>query len=252
MLDINQYRDKNEQMLFLICAIYGGSIWLMLIIFTFGIALLFIPFFAGLAWVSHMYLKAVIYAQAIKVSDQQYPEINTIVDEQCAALGLKKPDVFLLNGSGMINAFAMRMLSGQFVILYSDLVDLMLEREEMDELKVVIGHELAHHAAGHTNLLKSILISPARGAAFIGPAYSRSCEHTCDRIGAVLGKDITKAKRALASITSGSRALASHINLAALEQQDKEAPQFFITFHEFFSTHPRLIERIRYLDKYGI
>lgn len=249
MFPVEKFRDRNEKQLFIFCAIYGVFIWLIVVLGTFGIALLFAPFIAAAVFIMQMYFKAVIYADAVKVSDGQYVRINDIVKSQCAELGIRNVDVFLMSGSGLINAFAMKLMSGKFVILYSTLVDLMLERDEIDELKMVIGHELAHHAAGHTNIFRSLLTYPAKSFPFLGAAYSRACEHTCDRIGAELAGDLSKAKRALAGITAGSVSLADEINFDALMKQDAEAPQFFIAIREIFSTHPRLAERIRYLDR---
>ena len=51
----------------------------------------------------------------------------------------------------MVNAFAMHVLRSRYVFILSDLADLYLSNNKEEELNFIIGHELAHHALGHTH-----------------------------------------------------------------------------------------------------
>jgi Zn-dependent protease with chaperone function len=201
-------------------------------------------------WIAQQFFKAVIFGNAVRVTENQYPKINEIVKNNCTELGLVAiPDVFIVNGQGAVNAVAIKFLSKKYVLLFSDLVDLMLKRDEINELKMVIGHELAHHAAGHTNVGRNLLIGPAKFVPFLGPAYSRACELTADRIGHKLTEDGEASKRALISIASGSESLASDVNIEAFKNQEAEIPPFFGFLHEIFGTHPRMTKRIMEIEK---
>jgi len=249
--NISVLRHPKERGYFTFGAIVGGLIWLILLIATFGSVILLLIFVAIPLWISQQIFKAKMYGNAIKISDAQYEQINTIVKEKCAELNMSKiPDVFIVNGQGVINAVAIKFLSSKYVILLSNLVDLMLKRDEIDELTMIIGHELAHHAAGHTNIWKNLLILPAKVIPFLGAAYGRSCELTADRIGMVLTKKNEAAKRALISIASGSESLASSINIDAFKNQENLLPPFWGFWQEIYSFHPRMTRRIIELEMF--
>jgi Zn-dependent protease with chaperone function len=225
--------------------IIGGLSWLSLVIGTFGIVLFYAIIFAIIFWLSGMYFKAVIYGDSVKVSSRQYPEIHKLVVEHSQKLNLTNiPDVFICNGSGLINAFAIKFLSKRYVVLMSDLVDLMLKRDRIDELSMIIGHELGHHAAGHTNTWKNILIAPSTFFPLIGPAYSRACELTADRIGYSLTNNLPAAQNALIAIALGSESLANETSIEEFKLQENEIPEFMGFIHKIYSTHPRMTKRV--------
>ena len=79
MIDIESLRHPKEQLYFGIAAVFGGIVWLIiLILFWF----LLIPAAIGLAILSliaEQFYKAEIMGNSIKVSETQYPEIYKIV-----------------------------------------------------------------------------------------------------------------------------------------------------------------------------
>jgi len=151
----------------------------------------------------------------------------------------------------MVNAFAVKFLSTRYIILMSDLVDLMLKRGKMDELAMIIGHELGHHAAGHTNFRRTLLIQPALFIPLLGSAYSRSCELTADRIGYALTKNLLASQNALVAIALGSESLANHTDIQEFIQQEIEIPPFMGFIHKIFSTHPRMTFRVSELSMFN-
>ncbi len=250
MIEIQNLRHEKEKLYLTISVIVGIILWLLILVATVGIILIYGLFIALGLWIAQKFFTAVIYGNAVRITESQYPEIYEIVKNNCNELGLSViPDVFIVNGQGAVNAVAIKFLSRKYVLLFSDLVDLMLKRKAINELRMIIGHELAHHAAGHTSIGKNLLIGPAKYVPFLGPAYSRACELTADRIGYKLTEDSEAAKRALISIASGSEALASDVNIEAFKKQESNIPPFFGFLHEIFGTHPRMTKRILEIEK---
>lgn len=251
MINVNELRHGKEKIYYGLSAIVGALFWfLMLIDYPVEIITALILLLIVL-WINQQYFKAFVWGNAIHVNDSQYKELNEIVIQQAQELQLKRvPDVFILNGQGMVNAMAVRFLSGRFILLYSDLVDLMLKRNEMDELKMIIGHELGHHAAGHVLFLKRLLIYPVFFFPIVAYSWGRACELTADRIGMALTNNKEASIKALASIACGSQSLSSSLNIENFKLQEKKIPGLFGFLYELYSTHPRTTKRIISLDKY--
>lgn len=245
MININSLRHEKEKTYLAIMQIVGGLIWLLLLIGTFGIILLWALPFALVLWLTGLYFRAVIYGDSVKVSEKQYSEIHRLVSEHSQKLNLVNvPEVFIYNGSGLVNAVAIKFLSTKYVILMSDLVDLMLKRNKTEELSVIIGHELGHHAAGHTNPWKSLLLKPATFIPLLGAAYGRACELTADRIGYAVTSSLPATQNALVAIALGSESLANDTNIDEFLLQENEIPELMGFIHKLFSTHPRMTRRV--------
>ena len=186
-----------------------------------------------------------MFGNSIQVNEKQFPEIDRIVKDFSRELGLSRvPLVFVENGNGSVNAFAVKMLSKKYVILKSDLVDLMLRRGRTDELAMIIGHELAHHAAGHTAFFRNLAILPGRIIPFLGAAYGRACELTADRIGYALVGDGRAAQNSLIAVALGCQSLADRIDIERFAEQEREIPGLMGFVHKIFSSHPRMTRRV--------
>lgn len=249
MIDISELRHEKEKTYFTIGAIFSIIVWLFLVWFAW---LYLIPV-AIFSWLAGQYFKASLYGNAIKVNSSQFPELNGEIQNFAKSLGMTSvPDVFVLSGQGALNALAIRVLSGKYILLYGELVDLMLKRKAMDELKMIIGHELAHHALGHVSIGKNLLLIPARLIPFLGGAYSRACELSADRAGLRLCQNPQAAKTALLALCLGSETLAENVNATAFRQQEQDVPAIMGFIYEILSTHPRMTIRIRELEKLSI
>jgi Zn-dependent protease with chaperone function len=247
MLDINKFRHPKEKRYFMIAAIVGGLAWASIILGTVGVALIGIAMLGVPLWLAQQFFKAEIYGHAVRVSEKQYPDLNRMVQQCAKELGMADvPDVFVTSGQGSLNALAIKFIGKQYVILYAELVDLLLSRKQVAELRMIVGHELAHHAAGHTDWKKGLLMMPAMYLPYIGGAYSRACELTADRIGAALVKDLDASKRALVALAAGTTTLQT--NVAAFASQETEIPRFFGYINELYATHPRMTRRVGALD----
>jgi len=240
----------KEKTYFTILLLFGVIIWLVVIAVTLGSILLIGLLVLFFTWISSLYFKAEIYGDSVRVSPNQYPEVDAIVSLQSKNLGIRKPEVFIYNGNGMVNAFAVRFLSKKYILLMADLVDLMLERDRMDELSFIIGHELGHHYAGHVNPIKNVLLAPAKIIPFLGAAYSRACELTADRAGFLLIGNIHSAQGALISLALGSKSLANKTNINAFVSQEHHIPSLMGFIHKIYSTHPRTTKRVLELQQF--
>ena len=247
MIDVNALRHGKEKTYYMVAAAVGGLVWLSVVLGTLGIALLVLPMIALPIWMSQQFFKASVLGHAARVSERQYPQIHAMVESSAKAMGLEKvPQVFVVNGEGMINALAIKFLDGQYVVLYASLVDMMVERKMARELKMVIAHELAHHAAGHTSFWRNLLIMPAKYIPYVGMAYGRACEFTADRLAAAVVGDIEASKRALVAIAIGVKTLRTDVD--AFVAQEADMPAFFGFVNEVYSSHPRMTRRIMELE----
>ncbi|HEX2998926.1 MAG TPA: M48 family metalloprotease, partial [Armatimonadota bacterium] len=77
---------------------------------------------------------------------------------------------------------------------------------------------------------------------FLGSAYSRACEYTCDSIGAHLVP--RGAVDGLLVLAAGKR-LYDKVNVNQFAGQTVSERGFFVWLAEVFSTHPPLAARVR-------
>lgn len=216
-VDPRTLRHPKEVLYLTITTIISGLIWLLVIWFAW---LYLIPL-AVVSWLVGQYFKAQIYGNAVRVSEEQFTELHRMVAHMAAELKLSRvPEIFVLSGQGALNAVAMKFLSGGYVLIYGELVDLMLRRDAYDELRMILGHELAHHALGHVSIWKNLLLAPAMLIPFLGTAYQRACELSADRVGMALSGNATAARRALLALALGSEVLAVNVDLEAFAAQE--------------------------------
>jgi Zn-dependent protease with chaperone function len=178
------YRHEKESFYYGVAVFFAGLAWLFLI----WVALLFIVpvlFLLMLAWWVRQHLKVEFYGNAVRVSENQFQDVYRALQEMAARLELKwLPEVFVVSGQGSLNALAIRLFRSRFILLHGELIDILFRSGAHNQLLFVIGHELAHHALGHTSPLKNAFLWPARFVPFLGPAYSRAQELSADRLGA--------------------------------------------------------------------
>jgi Zn-dependent protease with chaperone function len=224
-----------------------GTISLLIGIAAYTISLIMIfgfflaPFLLISTFITHGLFLGGLRSNSIRISHEQLPELNSIVEEICSALQMPVPAVYVSNGEGMFNAFATRLLSRDFVVVYSNILEMAYEKGEA-EVAFVLAHELGHVKRRHTKF--RFFHYPATFIPFLGLAYSRACESTCDRIAAAVCPD--GAAWGLVALAAGSR-IYRRVSLDALYRQVDAEQGFWTWFHEILSTHPNLVKRIKRL-----
>lgn len=236
-------RTSRERTLYTLSATFSAIVWLALLISVVG--MIYGLVLGAVAMVIHRLFMAHVIGNGVRVGPRQLPDLMRRIEAAAHKLGMDRvPEAYVLQAGGLLNAFATKLLSRRFIIIYSDL----LEASDADdgtgranELDFVIGHELGHMAAGH--LATRLFLLPARLLPILGPAYSRACEYTCDRCGHAVTGDLEVSSRALAILAAGPRT-ARRIDIDAYVDQRRETGRFWMSVYELNAAHPFLSKRV--------
>ena len=114
-------------------------------------------------------------------------------------------------------------------------------------MSFIVAHELAHVRRGH--LKHRWLIAPGTMVPYLGAAWSRASEYTCDRFGAHC--EPQGAIRGLVALAAGP-ALYRRVNVAEYAKQVETEKGFWVRRAELMSTHPHLTKRVAALIAAGI
>jgi Zn-dependent protease with chaperone function len=203
--------------------------------------------FALIGMFAHGLALGRVRGNAVRVSERQLPQLHRLAAAHARRLGLKKtPTVYVMESGGLLNAFATRFLGRDFVIIYSDVLELALAKGE-PAVGFIVGHELAHIWRGH--LKHRWLTLPGRFFPYLGAAYSRACEYTCDRVGAYCQPD--GAITGLLALAAGKE-LHAHVDVKEYAGQVESDQSFWIRRAELMSSHPLLPKRVAALLKAGV
>jgi Zn-dependent protease with chaperone function len=130
--------------------------------------------------------RAGIRGTAVQLSPHQYPELYRTAQDFAEQLGLRRrPDIFLANGNGALNAFAAQATGHDYVVLSNELFA-NLYQNNRDGLRFILGHEMGHIRLHHVALWYQIAVAYSERIPLLGPALSRLREYSCDGCGAYL------------------------------------------------------------------
>jgi Zn-dependent protease with chaperone function len=146
-----------------------------------------------------------------------------------------------MQSGGVLNAFATRFFGRNYVCIYSEILELAYEHGEA-EVAFVLAHELTHVARNH--VWWKTVIAPAALVPFLGAAYSRACEYTCDAYGAYLWPQ--GAEGGILVLAAGKR-LYREMDVEAFLAQGHEPDTFWVWLAEHLATHPNLPKRLSYV-----
>jgi Zn-dependent protease with chaperone function len=181
-----------------------------------------------------------VQGNGVLVTPELFPELHDTVVRQSRMLGLNRPPkVYIIQGGGLLNAFATKTLAHSYVVLYADIVETAYE-EGSDVVDFVVAHELTHVRRRH--VLKMSLTLPAAIVFPLRLAYSRACEFTCDRFATSLSP--SGMEKALLLLAVGKK-LYERVNPSAYVQTLESDRGLWKLVAEFLSTHPILSRRIR-------
>ena len=235
-------RWPTETPLFVLIVIFSVAIWgLLLVSIIGGIYALMI---AAFLFFSHVVFITHVRGSAVRLGPEQFPELWDRVVELSRRAGLPAPpEAYLMEAGGSLNAFATKLFRGRMIVLFSDLLDAC--GDDHGARDMVIGHEIGHLRLGHLDWF--LLTAPGRFFPFLGSAYSRAREYSCDRWGAALCGDRDAATRGLAILAAGG----SHggkVNLQAFVAQKQALDTGWMTIGSWLSTYPPLSARVEALQ----
>jgi Zn-dependent protease with chaperone function len=214
------------------------ALWIVFIVsivgLVYGLIIGLFVFFAHVMLIGH------VRGSSIKLGPQQMPELYDRVVNIAQRIGMERvPDVYLQQSGGILNAFATRFGRRRFVVLYSELVKAC--GDNLDALDFIIAHELGHIHRGHLNW--RWFIAPALFIPFLGTAYSRACEYTCDRYGVQASPNLKRSLDGLCILAAGPD-FVSYVNKQAFVAQRDDLNTAFMKLGEWFGTHPPLAKRV--------
>ena len=233
MQDLVHSKEKID---FGICLVISVLIYVGLIVSMIGIIYIVGGVLIGL--MIHGLLIGHLRGNAIRVTSRQFPEVLAATTELARKLEMPVPTVYVLQSGGALNAFATRFIGRDFVVLYSDVLEVAYLQGEA-AVRFIVAHELAHIKRGHLRWRWAIY--PGLMVPFLGTAYSRACEYTCDSFGAYCQPD--GAVAGLLVLAAGGK-LYRRVDTHEYCRQTDTDGGFWTSFAEILSTHPNLAKRV--------
>lgn len=251
--DISKVRHPKEKLYGLLTKLIGSFAWLVIACSLVVTSALFVvAFYALIIWFFSYIFKSLVSAYMmghhVLVSEKQFPHVHKMVAESAKKLGLREtPQAFVYNSAGVMNAMAPTLVGRtRYIWLTSALID----ADSDEQVRFVIGHELGHHVAGHLDKALNLLRLPGLLIPFLGQAYLRARELTCDRVGLFVCGDMTASRTALQMLACGSAKLNKQMNPDAFEEQEKMVPAIAGFFLKIVSCYPRHTRRVAALGEW--
>ena len=231
---------NNERKLFVLSAIIGILAWVLIIVGTIGIALIYVLLGFLIFLFAHSALISYLRGTGVQITAEQFSDLHGRVIFCCQKLGVEvPPDAYLIHADGAFNAFATRFLGRNFIVLFSNVVDAL--EEDSEAINFYIGHELGHIHRKH--LQWGPVLWPAGLLPLLGAAYSRAREYTCDSYGAACCSNRESVAHGIAALAAGDRRWRT-LNVAAYQNQARESGRFWMSFHELTGDYPWLTKRM--------
>jgi Zn-dependent protease with chaperone function len=192
--------------------------------------------------------RAATRGTAVQLSQRQYPELYRTAEDFAGQLGLRRrPELFLANGNGALNAFAAQATGYDYVVLANELF-VNLHNGNRDGLRFILGHELGHIRLHHVSLWYQLAVAYSQLIPLLGPALSRLREYSCDRHGAFLSP---LGATGLVVLASG-RYTETEVDLDQLVQQGRRLRGFWVGLAQLPRSHPFTVRRLERLYGMGL
>jgi Zn-dependent protease with chaperone function len=192
--------------------------------------------------------RASVRGTAVQLSEQQFPELYGTAAAFAAELGLRRrPDLYLTNGNGSLNAFAAQATGHDYVVLSNELFA-HLHRDNREGLRFILGHEMGHIRLHHVALWYQLLVAYSQRIPLLGPTLSRLREYSCDRHGAHLSPD---GATGLVLLASG-RHTETDVDVDQLLQQGRSLRGFWVWLAALPRSHPFTVRRLERLVDLGL
>src|SRR6266853_3726617 len=158
----------RERVLGAITLVLGLLVWLALIIGTVGVGLVLVGVGALVYLFAHSALIARVKGNGVELSTEQFPDLYAQFLDCCKRLDIPNPpQAYILNGNGLLNAFATKFLRDRYIVLTSDIVDAMQGNPE--GVRFYMGHELGHLRMKHISKASPLAgpLAPASGCCLL-------------------------------------------------------------------------------------
>ena len=191
--------------------------------------------------------RAGVRGTAVQLSPHQYPELYRTAQDFAEQLGLRRrPDIFLANGNGALNAFAAQATGHDYVVLSNELF-VNLYQNNRDGLRFILGHEMGHIRLHHVALWYQIAVAYSERIPLLGPALSRLREYSCDGCGAYLAPN---GSTGLVLLASG-RYTERDVDIDEMLRQGKALRGFWVGLATLPRSHPFTVRRLERLHSLG-
>jgi len=192
--------------------------------------------------------RAGIRGTAVQLSPHQYPELYRTAQDFAEQLGLRRrPDIFLANGNGALNAFAAQATGHDYIVLSNELFANLYENNRHG-LRFILGHEMGHIRLHHVALWYQIAVAYSERIPLLGPALSRLREYSSDGCGAYLSPN---GSTGLVLLASG-RYTERDVDVDELLRQGKALRGFWVGLAQLPRSHPFTVRRLERLHSLGL
>jgi Zn-dependent protease with chaperone function len=208
-------------------------------------------------------LRLAFQANAVQVTEVQYPWIHERLQRVCRVLDVETPPELYVSQDPVANAGALGM-DDPFIVLNSSMVEVL----SPDELEAVLGHEVGHVLSGHA-LYRTLLVLLLRLSLFRYPLagvaarpvlyalleWYRKSELSADRAGLLAVQDPEASMGALMQLAGGARGEALDLD-AFVEQSrryredDDVLDSVYKALNVLGSTHPFAVARVAELEEW--
>ena len=254
--ELNSHRHPTEAsrfwltMLVIVPTIIAGA---ALVIFLSGIPLLVVAFGVFGVWVTTKLLIARFTRNLVQVSEVNFPEVDTAIQECKAKFAYRKPvQAYVYEGNGY-NALLIPLLQRKVMLLDADVLS---SARSSNEIKWLVGRFVGALASKHYRFMwmQVVLDSVERLWVFnlLLYPYERAVMKSGDQLGllAVEG-DIESANLALVKTMTGAD-IAERVQLAGLRDQSGQIDgSFFAWLAKCLSPTPHTIGRIENLVRHA-
>src|ERR671914_296527 len=184
---------------------------------------------------------------AVRLSLRQFPDIYAVKEDFARRLGLQRdPEIYLMSGNGVLNAFAASTFGYDFVVIHSELFSNTYQKNR-DALAFIIGHELGHLRLGHTRLWYQLSTAYVDRVPLLGKFLSRAREYSCDRHGAYLAP---QGEEGLVLLAAG-RYVYKQVDVGELMEQAQRFRGFWPVVAQLPQSHPFTVRRLKVLCDAG-
>ena len=191
--------------------------------------------------------RAGIRGSAVRLSQRQFPDIYAVKEDFARRLHLKRnPEIYLMSGNGVLNAFAASTFGYDFVVIHSELFSNTYEKNK-DALAFIIGHELGHLRLGHTRLWYQLSTAYVDRVPLLGDFLSRAREYSCDRHGAYVAP---QGEEGLVLLAAG-RYVYKQVDVEELLEQARRFQGFWPVVAQLPQSHPFAVRRVKALYDLG-